>query len=161
MKTRNIRPLVFALLALPLVFLGQPRFASATGSEMAPASGHQHMMHMHAVSAASVKKATMDYVKAESAKNKGFFVVKDSTDGKEWRLKLDKVRDPVRMFQKDGKDIYFACSDFKTADGKNILDIDLWMAAKGSKLELSEIKIHKVDDELRFTYDGIDTMTVD
>ena len=60
----------------------------------------------------------------------GVYVVKDPMLNKDWRLRLDKIHDPVREFQKDGKTIYFTCSDFKTEDGKVVLDIDLWMVEK-------------------------------
>ena len=107
-----------------------------------------------AITSDSVKKAVRDYVSAQTKAGGGVYVVKDPMLNKDWRLRLDKIHDPVREFQKDGKTIYFACSDFKTEDGKDVLDIDLWMVEKGGKLEVTDTKIHKVNGEPRYTYEG-------
>lgn len=107
-----------------------------------------------AITSDSVKKAVNEYVSTQTKAGGGFYVVKDPVLKKDWRLKLDKIHDPVREFEKDGKTIYFACSDFKTEDGKDVLDIDLWMVEKGGKLEVTETKIHKVNGEPRYNYEG-------
>jgi hypothetical protein len=51
--------------------------------------------------------------------------------------------------------IYFACSDFKSAGSEDVLDIDFWMVPKGNKLEVIDTKIHKVNGEPRYGYEGI------
>lgn len=106
------------------------------------------------VTAKFVKKSIKEHVKAQSKATGGLFVIKDDKLGKEWKLKLDKIHDPVRMFEKDGKMIYFTCSDFKSTEGKNVIDIDFWMVPKGDKLEVIDTKIHKVNGEPRYTYEG-------
>ena len=64
---------------------------------------------------------------------KGVFTIHDEKLNKDWHLKLAKVHDPVRTFEKDGKTIYFTCSDFESVDGKEVLDIDFWMIYKGKQ----------------------------
>lgn len=106
------------------------------------------------ITSRSVKKAITDHVKGLTAGSKGVFTIKDDKLGKEWKLKLDKVHDPVRQFEKEGQTIYFACSDFKALDGKDILDIDFWMMETDGKLKVIDTKIHKVNGEPRYTYEG-------
>ena len=113
-----------------------------------------------AVTAKEVKKSIKEHVKAASKSAGGIFVIKDDKLNKEWRLKLDKIHDPVRQFEKDGNKIYFACSDFKSVDSKDLLDIDFWMVDKGGKLDVIDTKIHKVNGEPRFTYEGTEIKEV-
>jgi hypothetical protein len=107
-----------------------------------------------AIAADSVKKAIEQHVNAQAKSNKGVFVIQDPKLNKDWRLKLAKVHDPVRTFEKDGTTIYFACSDFDSVVSKDVLDIDFWMVSKGNKLEVIDTKIHKVNGEPRFGYEG-------
>lgn len=106
-----------------------------------------------AITADFVKKSIRQHVKGQS--KEGVFVVRDEKLNKEWRLKLSKVHDPVRTFEKDGQTIYFACSDFKSVDSKDVLDIDFWMVPKGDRLEVIDTKIHKVNGVPRYNYEGI------
>jgi len=116
----------------------------------------------------ATKSITADFVKnsirrhaADQAKAKGgVFVIHDDKLNKDWRLKLVQVHDPVRTFEKGGQTIYFACSDFKADDSKDVLDIDFWMVSKANKLEVIDTKIHKVNGEARYTYEGTDVKTV-
>jgi len=105
-----------------------------------------------AITADFVKKSIQQHVKAQS--KEGVFTVRDEKLSKEWRLKLSKVHDPVRSFEKEGQTIYFACSDFKSVDSKDVLDIDFWMVPKGNKLEVIDTKIHKVNGVPRYNYEG-------
>jgi hypothetical protein len=107
-----------------------------------------------AITADFVKKSIRAYVEAQSSA-KGVFTIHDEKLNKDWHLKLVKVHDPVRTFEKDGKRIYFTCSDFESVDGKDVLDIDFWMIYKGNKLEVTDTKIHKVNGEPRYGYEGI------
>jgi hypothetical protein len=113
-----------------------------------------------AVTAKEVKNAIKDHIKTAARMNNGDFVIRDDKLNKEWRLKLDKVHDPVRQFKKDGQTVYFACSDFKASEGKDVLDIDFWMVEKGGKLEVIDTRIHKVNGEPRFTYEGTEIKEV-
>lgn len=146
------KPVLFVYsMALLLAF----SFAAVPAGEAAEHPGKSTVEHPgKAVSADSVKKAVKDYAAAQTVAGGGAYVVSDPVLKKEWRLTLNKIHDPVRQFQKDGRTIYFACSDFRTMDGKDVLDIDLWMEERGGKLEVSDVKIHKVNGQPRFTYEG-------
>jgi len=113
-----------------------------------------------AVTARSVKNAIKDHVKAVAGRNNGVFAISDDKLKKEWRLKLDKIHDPVRRFEKDGKTIYFACSDFKSTEGNDVLDIDFWIVENSGKMEVIDTRIHKVNGEPRFTYEGTELREV-
>jgi hypothetical protein len=108
-----------------------------------------------AITADFVKKSIEQHVKTQAKSTNDVFMVRDDKLSKDWRLKLAKVHDPVRTFEKDGMTIYFACSDFDSTDSKDVLDIDFWMVPKGNKLEVIDTKIHKVNGEPRYTYEGI------
>jgi len=107
-----------------------------------------------AINADFVKKSIKDHVKRLSKATDGVFVIRDDQLGKEWRLKLDKIHDPVRKFVRDGKTVYFTCSDFRAADSADLLDIDFWMVEKDGELEVIDTKIHKLNGVPRFTYEG-------
>ena len=108
-----------------------------------------------AVTADFVKRSIRQHAKDQAKATGGIFVIHDEKLNKDWRLKIIQVHDPVRTFEKDGKTFYFTCSDFKSADSKDVLDIDFWMIPKGKKLEVTDTKIHKVNGEPRYGYEGI------
>jgi hypothetical protein len=112
------------------------------------------------ITAKFVKESIEDHVKTRSKATDGVFVVHDEKLNRDWRLKLTKVHDPVRMFEKEGKTIYFACSDFTSVEGKDVLDIDFWMVPKGDGLEVIDTRIHKVNGEPRFGYEGTEIKEV-
>ena len=106
-----------------------------------------------ATTADFVKKSIQEHVNA--LLRDGVFTVRDEKLNRAWRLTLAKIHDPVRSFEKDGRTIYFTCSDFTSVDSKDTLDIDFWMVPKGDKLEVIETRIHKVNGEPRYTFEGI------
>jgi hypothetical protein len=148
MNRQMISFLAAALLAS--VQLGGPATAAEHGGS--PMSEHPGK----AVSAREVKSAIKGHVQTLSRANDGIFVIKDDKLGKEWRLKLDKIHEPVRQFEKDGQTVYFACSDFKAVESPDILDIDFWMVKKGDALTVIDTRIHKVNGTPRFTYEGVE-----
>jgi hypothetical protein len=146
--------LVYSLAVLSIFFIAQ--FSKAAEH---PGSTVEHPGS--AINGDSVKKAIRDHVKAEEKANNGFFVLSDPDSNKTWSLKLEKIHDPVRMFEKDGQTVYFACSDFKSADSNDVLDIDFWMVRDGNKLKVIDTKIHKLNGKPRFTYEGIEIKPVE
>jgi hypothetical protein len=108
-----------------------------------------------AITAAFVKKSIENHANDLSKAHGDVFMIHDDKLNKDWRLKLAKVHDPVRTFEKDGQTIYFACSDFNSVDSNDVLDIDFWMVRKGDKLEVTETKIHKLNGEPRYQYEGV------
>lgn len=90
------------------------------------------------------------YVEKKSAAQGGHFVVKDDKTGKELKLSLEKVH--RKRLSKVGQDLYFACADFKTPEGK-IYDLDVFM--KGSDKEhltFSKFTVHKESGKERYTW---------
>jgi hypothetical protein len=108
-----------------------------------------------AVTAKKVKDAVRDIVTTQAKANNGLFTIRDESINKEWRLKLAKVRDPVRRFEKYGKTIYAASAAFKAAEGEDLLDIDFWLTEEGGKMVVIDVRIYRVNGTPRFTYEGI------
>jgi hypothetical protein len=144
-----------ALSTMLLMLLFQPLYAAEHPGGSVEHPGAKVEQKGKAITANVVKKAIEDHAKAISKAHGGVFMLRDDKLNKNWQLKFVKVHDPVRTFQKDGQTIYFACSDFKSVDDKDLLDIDFWMVPKGDKLEVTDTKIHKVNGEARYTYEGI------
>ena len=144
---RNYLPLMSFLVFGLLLWVPSLTFGEHPGTSTTEHPGR-------AITADFVKKSIRAYVEAKSSA-KGVFTIHDEKLNKDWYLKLAKVHDPVRTFEKDGKTIYFTCSDFESVDGKEVLDIDFWMIYKGNKLEVTDTKIHKVNGEPRYGYEGI------
>jgi hypothetical protein len=113
------------------------------------------------VTADMVKQTIKDYVESQSKVHKGAFIVRDPELNKVWKLELVKIHDPVREYKKDGKTIYFACSDFKSMESEDILDIDLWLVPAGDRLMVEEVKIHKLNGKARYTYEGTKIKPID
>ncbi len=88
----------------------------------------------------SLAEAIEGYIQKDTALKGGFFCVYDAQAKAPLALKLDKVHQDKLAKVSDG--LYFACSDFKTADGKTY-DLDFFMKATDSGLEVSEVMIHK------------------
>jgi hypothetical protein len=112
------------------------------------------------VTAEWVKKAIREHVDAESKKGAGVFALEDPVLTKSWKLTLEKIHDPVRTFEKNGQNFYFACSDFRSLDGGEILDVDFWLILQLNRLQVAETRIHKVDGRERYTYDGVRTTEI-
>lgn len=104
------------------------------------------------LSAKEIIKGIKDNINKVTEEHKGYYPLKDEEEGKDLKLSLVKVHeDRVSYIKKD--DAYFACTDFKTDDGKTTYDIDFWMKKnKKGKLEVYDTKIHKKDGKPRFTY---------
>jgi hypothetical protein len=134
-----------------LLFAGASMAAEHPGTAV-PSKAKEHPGTP--VTAESVKDAVRDHVSQVTKDTAGLFILDDSQTKKIWRLKLVKIHDPVRMFERDGKKIYFACSDFKSTEGDDVLDIDFWMVPQGDKFQVIETKIHKVNGQARYKYEG-------
>jgi hypothetical protein len=90
------------------------------------------------------------HVDNESAKTNGLFIIEDEEIGEKLRMSLHKVhRDRLSRV---GKDLYFACADFKAENG-TMYDIDFFMTGTSKEnLKFSEFSIHKVDGKERYTW---------
>ena len=97
------------------------------------------------------EKVVKEYVKGESAKTAGAFVVKDDVLNKDWKLKL--VRIHTKKIVSLGGDRWFACADLKETEGaKTPVDLDFFVAKADEKWAIEKVVVHKVDGKPRFLY---------
>lgn len=97
-------------------------------------------------------KVVEGHIEAESAKTGGAFAVQDDTLGKQWRLKLDFVH--KNKIVSLGDDRYFACADFKTAEGgKEKVDLDFFVKRlDDGTFVFEKVQVHKVAGKPRYLY---------
>jgi YHS domain-containing protein len=75
----------------------------------------------------------------------GVFKLKDDKTGQTLDLKFVDTHQPVRQLD-DGT--YFACTDFRAAGTKDqIYDIDFWVKPNGDKMEVTQVRVHKVPEK--------------
>jgi YHS domain-containing protein len=94
---------------------------------------------------------------------KGNLPIKDEKTGETLPLEFVEIHQPVRHLKKDGQ--YFVCTDFRKPGSQDeFYDIDFWVDQKSGKLEVKDVKIHKVPvqedgvwtQQPRYTFDGLD-----
>lgn len=91
----------------------------------------------------------MQYVEEESKLKGGPFLVYDAKSKKPLVLTLDKVHKD--KLSKVAEGTYFACSDFKSEDGKTY-DLDFFMKESDSGLQVTEITVHKENGKARYVW---------
>jgi hypothetical protein len=90
------------------------------------------------------------YVNKTAAAEGGYFVAFDEKAGQQLKLTLDKVH--RERLSKVGEDLYFACADFKTPEGK-VYDLDVFMKGPDKdSLTFSKFTIHKEAGKERYTW---------
>jgi len=108
-----------------------------------------------AVTVEQMAHAITHYINSDSELKGGFFFVYDASAKKTLQLTLDKVH--TERLSQCGDNLFFACSDFKSASGK-MYDLDFFMESKDGKLAVTEIMIHKEDGKARYSWvekDGV------
>jgi hypothetical protein len=89
-----------------------------------------------------VMSAIHNYIANHKDKD-GNLVVKDDKSGESVPLEFVEIHQPVRHLKKDGQ--YFVCTDFRKPGSQDeYYDIDFWVDQKRGKLEVKEVKMHKV-----------------
>ena len=115
-----------------------------------PAEHPKESAQMATITKDELGDAIEAYIQKESASHGGYFVAYDEKAGKELRLTLDKVH--RERLSKVGKDLYFACADFKTPEGR-IYDLDVFMTGTDKdNLVFSKFSIHKEAGKERYTW---------
>lgn len=109
------------------------------------------------VSTADIDKAIRAHIEKISGASHGSFPVKDDVLKKTWELKLDRVHNDKLQALADGR--YFACVDFKAADGTPV-DVDFFMKKEGEGLAVTDTTVHKVDGKARYGYEEKDGVWV-
>lgn len=90
------------------------------------------------------------YIDNEAAATNGLFTIVDDESDEKLRMSLHRVH--RERLSRVGKDLYFACADFKADNGK-MYDIDFFMTGNNKdNLMFSEFSIHKVDGKERYTW---------
>jgi hypothetical protein len=121
----------------------------------------EHPGSMEVTRAWQVMSAIHNYVATHKDKD-GNLPIKDDKTGETLPLEFVEIHQPVRHL-KEGE--YFACTDFRKPGSKDeYYDIDFWVNQKSSKLEVDNVKVHKVpvqEDGIwtqvpRYTFDGMD-----
>ena len=100
-----------------------------------------------AASDGDVKQTITNYVK-EQADAGGDFDIYDPQAQDTRELSFVKIGDKVGR----SGEYYYACADFTDKSG-NKIDLDFNVENTGGKLKVADVRIHKVNDVERFTYD--------
>lgn len=96
-----------------------------------------------------IRNAMKSYVATESEKTGGNFEVLDPDTNKTRKLQM------LRVHERVGKtgNYYYSCADFKDVDSGELLDLDLDVEDRSGKLQVADVRIHKVGGKERYTYD--------
>ena len=108
-----------------------------------------------AITIDQMSQAITAYISSDSELKGGFFLCYDVSAKKTLQLTLDKVH--KERLSQVGDNLFFACSDFKSASGK-MYDLDFFMESKDGQLAVTEIMIHKEDGKARYSWfekDGV------
>ena len=109
-----------------------------------------------------VMSAIHNYI-ATHKDEQGNLGVKDEKTGGTVPLQFVEIHQPVRHLKKEGQ--FFVCTDFRKPGSKDeYYDIDFWVEQKSGKLEVKDVKMHKVpvqEDGIwtqvpLYTFDGFD-----
>lgn len=89
----------------------------------------------------------------ENSNRKGYFLVNDSVQDRDLKLKLIDVHKDC--YADMGGDIYFVCGNFRGTDGK-IYDVDFFFKKEAGKLKNTMTKVHKVNFVSRYNWYLVD-----
>lgn len=129
--------------------------AVATAQEHPSEHPQEHPSSNAEVTKETLAMAITDYVDKESNLKGGYFMVFDNVAKEPLALTLDKVH--KEKLASLGNGVYFACADFKATNG-NLYDLDIFMQEGHDGLVVSDISVHKVEGNPRYTWiekDGI------
>lgn len=102
-------------------------------------------------SAEELRGRIADYVN-EQEDTEGAFRIEDEVTGATRTLTLERVHERVG---KTG-DAYYSCTDMRDAETGELLDLDFDVEATEGRLDVVDVRIHKVNDQPRYTYDEND-----
>jgi len=120
-----------------------------------PKEHPEHPKTAKKMSTDDIDKAIRAHIEKTAAASGGKFPVKDDVLNKTWDLELVKVHNDKLQALADGR--YFACVDFKAADG-TMVDVDFFMKKAGDALEVTDTTVHKINGKARYGYqekDGV------
>jgi hypothetical protein len=132
-------------LALVLCFFWSPCWAAAQETKEHP----EHPKSEKKVSVAEIDKAIRADVEEKAKASGGKFPVRDDVLNKTWELELVRVHTDRLQALQDGR--YFACVDFKAADG-TMVDVDFFLKKEGDHLTVTDTSVHKINGKARYGY---------
>lgn len=132
---------------------------SQTASEHPEHPEHPEKETTKHLTVAELSYAVNKYVKEESAKNDGYFIVKDKAG--DLKLKLKKIHDD--RLTSLSHTLHFVCADFTAAGSGTadavVYDIDIFMEGTDKdNLKTTEVKVHKKNGKARYAWyeeDGV------
>jgi hypothetical protein len=120
-----------------------------------PKEHPEHPKSEKKVSTDDIDKAIRGHIEQATKAAGGKFSVKDDVLNKTWELELVKVHQDKLQALADGR--YFACVDFKAADG-TMVDVDFFLKKDGDALAVTDTTVHKINGKARYNYqekDGV------
>ncbi len=151
-----IAAVALGLFSAPVIFAQEhPEHPTKAKKEKKEHPEHPTEAKASAVTVEQMAHAITHYINSDSELKGGFFFVYDASAKKTLQLTLDKVH--TERLSQCGDNLFFACSDFKSASGK-MYDLDFFMESKDGKLAVTEIMIHKEDGKARYSWvekDGV------
>ena len=143
-------------LALPLALAVMALFSlPARGQEKKehPKEHPEHPKSEKKVSTEDIDKSIRGHIEKTAKASGGKFPVKDDVEKKTWELDLVKVHKDRLQALADGS--YFACVDFKAADG-TMVDVDFFLKKDGEALAVTDTTVHKINGKARYNYEEKD-----
>ncbi|HLN58898.1 MAG TPA: hypothetical protein VK416_10075 [Thermoanaerobaculia bacterium] len=120
-----------------------------------PKEHPEHPKSEKKVSTDDIDKAIRAHIEQAAKASAGKFSVKDDVLNKTWDLDLVRVHKDKLQALADGR--YFACVDFKAADG-TMVDVDFFLKKDGDALAVTDTTVHKINGKARYNYqekDGV------
>ncbi len=120
-----------------------------------PKEQAEHPKSEKKLSTDDIDKAIQEHIAQAAKASGGKFSVKDDVLNKTWELDLVRVHNDKLQALADGR--YFACVDFKAADG-TMVDVDFFLKKEGDALAVTDTTVHKINGKARYSYqekDGV------
>ena len=102
-----------------------------------------------------IDAAIRAHIEEKSKASGSRFEVRDDVLNKTWSLELVRVHKDKLQALADGR--YFACVDFKAADG-TMVDVDFFLKKDGDAMAVTDTTVHKINGKARYNYqekDGV------
>ena len=102
-------------------------------------------------SAKQIRQAIRDHIALTEREDEAF-AIEDEVTGTTRTLTL------VRVHERVGKtgELYYSCTDMRDTSSGELLDLDFDVDASGDRLEVVDVRIHKLEGQARYTYDDND-----
>jgi hypothetical protein len=132
------------------------------GSQCSPHKRGEHPGDMEVTRAWQVMSSIHNYIATHKDAD-GHFDIKHDKTGEMLPLDFVEIHQPVRHLKKEGE--YFVCTDFRKPGSKDeYYEIDFLVDQKSGKLQVDNVKIHKVPvqedgiwtQQPRYTFEGMD-----